>query len=187
MDVVHLWKAYGDRLVLRDLSFSAPPGVTCIEAPSGGGKTTLLRIVLGLEKADWGRVEGLEGARLAAVFQEDRLLLHATALENLTFVQPGAEEAGAELLEELGLPLSGQPVEEFSGGMRRRVALARALAAPSDALVLDEPFTGLDAESRAACLACLRRRGEGKVVLLASHNPQDARELDARVVRLPVI
>ncbi|MBQ6985433.1 MAG: ATP-binding cassette domain-containing protein, partial [Oscillibacter sp.] len=103
---------------------------------------------------------------------------------NLRFVLGGAydETAAAALLDELGLADAGaKPVRDYSGGMRRRLALARALLAPSDVLILDEPFTGVDADARGRCLDALRRRGAGRVVLLATH---DAVDLDAQIVHL---
>ena len=84
--VKHLCKSFGGRTVLRDLTFTAGPGITAVMAPSGTGKTTLLRILLGLERPDSGTVEGLAGKRLTAVFQEDRLLEHLSAEGNLRFV-----------------------------------------------------------------------------------------------------
>ena len=184
MRAEHLWKAYGAKAVLRDLSFSVERGERlCVYAPSGGGKTTLLRIVLGLERPDRGAVSDVGIA--AAVFQENRLLLEKSALANLLFVRPDGVEAGRQLLEELHLPVSAQPTAEFSGGMRRRVALARALLVPSDTLVLDEPFTGLDGETRQAAMDCLRRHGAGKTILMATHDRRDAAELGAGTLLLP--
>ena len=168
--VKHLCKSFGGRTVLRDLTFTAGPGITAVMAPSGTGKTTLLRILLGLERPDSGTVEGLAGKRLTAVFQEDRLLEHLSAEGNLRFVlgrvyDPAAARA---LLDRLGLPDTGaQPVREFSGGMKRRLALARALLAPFDALALDEPFTGVDAPRAEALMAAVR--AAGTPVLLAAH------------------
>ena len=162
--VKHLCKSFGGRTVLRDLTFTAGPGITAVMAPSGTGKTTLLRILLGLERPDSGTVEGLAGKRLTAVFQEDRLLEHLSAEGNLRFV-----------LGRLGLPDTGaQPVREFSGGMKRRLALARALLAPFDALALDEPFTGLDRENRDLALACIRETAGDRPVLLVTHDAADA-------------
>ena len=168
----HVSKAYGGQAVLRDVTVAVGSGVTCLMAPSGAGKTTLLRILLGLERPDSGTVHGLEGRRLAAVFQEDRLLEQQDWRGNLRFVLGSAfdEAAALTLLEELGLSDTGpQPVGEWSGGMKRRLALARALLAPSDALALDEPFTGLDADNRAAAQRCVARAAREKIVLLVSH------------------
>ena len=187
LSVEHLHKAYGGRPVLQDVSFSAGPGVTCIMAPSGAGKTTLLRILLGLERADGGVVRGLEGRCVSAVFQEDRLLEQLTGLENLHFVLGPAYNAAAAsaLLERLGLTELGEkPVRQFSGGMKRRLALARALSVPFDLLALDEPFTGLDVENRRRALSCIREMAAGKTVLLVTHDVSDAEELDARIVTL---
>lgn len=124
----------------------------CLTAPSGAGKTTLLRILLGLEQPDRGEVLAPPGTRWSAVFQEDRLLEHLDARDNLRFVLGAVSPEALTLLETLGLgDVGGKIVAEYSGGMRRRLALARALLSPCDALVLDEPFTGLDPEIRARC------------------------------------
>lgn len=183
-----LCKAYRGRTVLDRVSFTATSRrATCVMAPSGAGKTTLLRILLGLERPDSGTARLPEGCRWSALFQEDRLLEHQSALGNLAFVLgPGMDTAAAAaLLSELGLEEAGErPVREFSGGMKRRLALARALLAPADALALDEPFTGLDPENRARCLAAIRRHGEGKVVVLVTHGTDDAAGLDADILWL---
>lgn len=187
VQVNHLYKAYGGKTALRDVSFIAGPGVTCVMAPSGGGKTTLLRILLGLERADSGTVTGLEHARWSAVFQEDRLLEHQTARENLRFILGNAyeEQAAETCLEALGLSdTAHKAVGDFSGGMKRRLALARALLAPCDLLALDEPFTGLDAESRRRAIDCLRGYTAGKPVLLVTHDVRDAAELEGTVLSL---
>jgi NitT/TauT family transport system ATP-binding protein len=181
-------KSYGGRPVLRDLSFQADERrITCLIAPSGGGKTTLFRILMGLETPDAGRVAAPDGCRWAAVFQEDRLLLGRDARYNLRFALGKAcdEAQASELLETLGLGGVGKkPVRDYSGGMRRRLALIRALLAPSDALILDEPFTGVDAEMKARCLEAVRRYGAGKITLLATHTLSDADALNAHCVYL---
>ena len=187
IQVHNLCKSYGGETVLRDVSFTAGPGVTCLMAPSGAGKTTLLRILLGLEAADSGAVQVPAGCRWAAAFQEDRLLEQLDAMGNLRFVlgKDFREETAAAMLTELGLGDVGtKPVRDFSGGMKRRLALARALLAPSDILALDEPFTGLDGENRARALACVRRAAAGKPVLLVTHDESDAADLGAALLRL---
>ena len=187
LSVERLCKAYGGVPVLQDVTFSAQTGVTCIMAPSGAGKTTLLRILLGLEQADSGTVTGLAEARVSAVFQEDRLLEQLDAQGNLRFVLGKRyEEAAAErILAELGLDDVGEkPAGEYSGGMKRRLALARALLAPFDVLILDEPFTGLDEENRRRAADCVKRRSAGKLVLLVTHEREDAAALDAQVMSL---
>lgn len=173
--VQNLCKTYGDHVVLHNLSFTAGVGVTRILGRSGAGKTTLLRILLGLDQPDSGSLFGTN-CRWAAVFQEDRLLGHLDAEDNLRFALGSAYNAAAAktLLGELGLAdVGSKPICEYSGGMKRRLALARALLAPSDALILDEPFTGLDEENRSIALRCILHAAQTKPVLLASHEALD--------------
>lgn len=185
--VERLKKIYDGVPVLQEVSFVAGKGVTCLMGPSGEGKTTLLRILLGLERTDSGTVRGTEGCRWAAVFQENRLLEHLDAEGNLRFALGADYDSAAakELLEKLGLQEEGsKTVREYSGGMKRRLALARALLATSDALVLDEPFTGLDGARRQSALACIRRAAEEKPVILVTHDEEDARQLGAQIITL---
>lgn len=188
IQVEHLRKVYGDQQVLNDVSFTVTgERPLCVMAPSGAGKTTLLRILLGLEQLDGGQVSQPDGCRWAAVFQENRLLEHLNAVDNLRFALgktvDGADAAA--LLRTLGLDAVGdKPVREYSGGMKRRLALARALLAPSDALALDEPFAGLDEENRARAVACIRSRTAGKPVLVVTHDEADAVSLKADILHL---
>ena len=186
MEVKNLCKAYHGRPLLQNLSFTAGVGITASWAPSGAGKTTLLRLLLGLEKPDGGRLVGTD-LRWSAVFQEDRLLEGLDAAGNLRFaLGPAYDTRAAEaMLEELGLAdVGSKPVGAWSGGMKRRLALARALLAPSEAIALDEPFTGLDDENRQRAIRAIRRVAETKPVLLVTHDREDLAALDARIIRL---
>ena len=180
-------KAYGNQVVLQDFSCRfASGGIFCLMAPSGYGKTTLLRLMMGLEQPDSGRIEGLQEMRICALFQEDRLCENLDAASNLMLVQPQLErEQALILLKEAGLEdCTGKPVKEFSGGMKRRVALMRALCCPGDMLLLDEPFKGLDADTRLRMLDCIRRHRNGRTAILVSHDGDDARDLQAHPVRM---
>ena len=182
--VTDLKKSYDGRPVLDGLSFTAPVGLTRIIGDSGIGKTTLLRILLGLETPDSGTAAPKD-LRWAAVFQEDRLLEGLDAAGNLRFALSAAYDGqeAARLLEELGIGDVGEKkVRDYSGGMKRRLALARALLAPCDALALDEPFTGLDAGNRDIALSCILRAAEKKIVLLAAHEALDLP--DVRTVQM---
>ena len=186
MEVKNLCKAYGDRPVLENVSFTAGVGVTALWGPSGVGKTTLLRILLGLEKPDSGELMGT-AVRWSAVFQEDRLLEGLDAAGNLRFaLGPAYDTRAAEaMLEELGLAdVGSKPVGAWSGGMKRRLALARALLAPSEAIALDEPFTGLDDENRQRAIRAIRRVAETKPVLLVTHDRTELNLLRANIVNL---
>ena len=188
MDLViaHVSKDYGRGPVLRDVSLTVRQGETvCLMGPSGLGKTTLLRCVAGLETPDAGAVTGVP-RRLGYVFQEDRLCDNFSAVANIRLVTGRTlpEKAILQHLEELGLSDSVRlPVSQLSGGMRRRVAILRALLAEYDLLFLDEPFKGLDRETKETVMADTRRRCAGRTVLLVTH---DVAELDAMgaVVRL---
>ena len=181
-------KSYNGVAVLRGVSFRADKSrPACFMAPSGGGKTTLFRILMGLEAPDAGNIVLPERCRWSAAFQEDRLLLGRDARYNLRFAlgKDYREAEASALLETLGLGDVGKkPVREYSGGMRRRLSLIRALLKPSDALILDEPFTGIDLEVRARCLDAARRYGAGRITLLATHTLSDAEALDAQVISL---
>lgn len=185
MDIIlnSLYKAYGSRVVLNNFSEAIPVGVTtCIMAPSGRGKTTLLRILMKLEAPDSGTVTGLEGQRMSAVFQEDRLCENLSPVSNIRLVCPRREKQEViAAMESVGLTgCAAQPVRELSGGMRRRVAILRALLADYDILFLDEPFKGLDAKTKAVVMEDARKRSAGKTVLLVTHDPAEACALNAR-------
>lgn len=185
----NICKSYGDKRVLQDVSLAVPEGITCLMGASGAGKTTLLRILLGLETADSGRITGLP-ARIAAVFQEDRLVESLTVRKNLqlTLGAQYSEEKALEMLREMGVSDTlGSPAGTLSGGMKRRVALVRALLHDAPLLVLDEPFKGLDEKIRAQVMAVVRRHAQGRTVLLVTHDREEAQALDARVVQLEEI
>lgn len=170
--------------VLRDFSLYLPDGGrVCLQGASGAGKTTVLRLVMGLEKPRRGAVILTTGTRLSAVFQEDRLLPDRTAAGNVALF--GGEEAANEILEKLGLGGCRNALPSaLSGGQKRRVALARALAHPFDLLILDEALTGLDAQSRAICLAAIDEAVRGRSLLMVSHEGRDAAALCAAVREL---
>ena len=180
-------KAFGDKQVLQGFSHTFPQGkLTCVMGPSGCGKTTLLSLLLGLERPDSGEIRGMEGQRLSAVFQEDRLCENAGAVSNIRLVNPALSKAAAEdMLEELGLGDSlRQPVREFSGGMKRRTAILRALIAPYDVLFADEPFQGLDQDTKGLVLDYWREQTRGKTVILVTHDLAEAEALGDHILSL---
>lgn len=178
-----LCKAYGENQVLLGFSGTIVAGkTTAIMAPSGRGKTTLLRILMGLEQPDSGSITGLQGLRRSAVFQEDRMCENLSPVSNIRLVCPHTKHANIlTALEQVGLSsCAAQPVRELSGGMRRRVALLRALLAEYDVLFLDEPFKGLDAETKEVVMAYTRRLTNSKTVLLVTHDPEEALAMGAQ-------
>lgn len=159
---------FGDKLVLDRFSTDVPgEGITALSGPSGCGKTTLLRVLGGLQKSESGSVEGV--GETAFLFQEDRLLPWRTVGQHITDLLPrerrGERSRWLALVELEGE--EGAYPAALSGGMGRRLALARALALGGDFYLLDEPFTGVDADRIGRILE--RVRALGKPVLLVSH------------------
>ena len=190
LTIEHLTKQFGEKTLFRDLCLTVD-GPAVLWAPSGWGKTTLLRILMGLDTPTAGRVRGV--GRAAAVFQEDRLCPQLTALQNVTLVLPGSEkqykvQIGAEF-QQLGMDAAALalPAARLSGGQKRRTALLRALWAPSDTRLLDAPFTGMDPDTLAAAAALLRTRCGTEPVLLATHDREAIRLLGWPVIELEAL
>ena len=170
IQVEHLSLSFGSREVLRDFSLAVPDqGVTALRGPSGCGKTTLLRCLAGLERPQGGRISGITPRETAFLFQENRLLPWRTAAQHITDVLPRArwgEAADWLALAELEGEERAYPAS-LSGGMGRRLALARCLALGGRLYLLDEPFTGVDPERAARIMG--RIRALNTPVLLVSH------------------
>lgn len=166
-------KAYGDRPVLENVSLTLEPGrPLCVTGPSGCGKTTLLRLVLGLERPDSGEILFSGGRpRFGAMFQEDRLFDTLDAVENLRLASGERDRTAlrSALLSLLPEDSLHRPVSALSGGQRRRVALVRALRPGGEAVVLDEPFTGLDGAAAAQAGDFILRELGDRPLLLALH------------------
>lgn len=167
--------AYGDKHVLSGLTLRFDsPGMYAVLGPSGRGKTTLLRLIAGLERPQSGTVWVAAGAKIAYCFQEDRLLPWKTVLENVALAAPSEVEA-RRWLDRVGL---GKECDAYpaslSGGMKRRAALARALAYGGDILLMDEPFRALDADTHAGMLALVREAAKDRLLLLVTHDEADA-------------
>lgn len=190
LTIEHLTKQFGEKTLFRDLCLTVD-GPAVLWAPSGWGKTTLLRILMGLDTPTAGRVRGV--GRAAAVFQEDRLCPQLTALQNVTLVLPGSEKQYKKQIgmdfQQLGMDTAALalPAARLSGGQKRRTALLRALWAPSDTLLLDEPFTGMDPDTLAAAAALLRTRCGTEPVLLATHDREAIRLLSWPVIGLEAL
>lgn len=176
-----LCKAYHGQAVLQDFSCCFPEGkTTCIMGKSGCGKTTLLNLVLGLEKPDSGTIQGNKEP-MAAVFQKDRLCRNLTVQANIRLVNKGlSDEKIRELLRAVDLEDAwDKKAGELSGGMCRRTAIARALAADRNSILMDEPLTGLDPDTRSQVLNTIKKYTRGKTLIFVTHEKQDALSLGA--------
>ena len=181
-----LCKRFEDKMVLRDFTARFPAGqTTCVMGRSGCGKTTLLNLLMGFLSPDAGEIRGVP-SRLSAVFQEDRLLDGFSARANIAFVCP--QRPAAEIdrhLTAVGLAQdAGQPVRELSGGMRRRVAIVRAVLAEGDLLLLDEPFKGLDETTRAVVAGYLQAETAGRTVIMVTHDPDEVALMGGELLKM---
>ncbi len=154
IEIKNLSKKYESLKVLNDFNIQfEDKRITALLGPSGCGKTTLLNIISGLEEYESGSIKGLQDKRFSYIFQEDRLLPWFTVEENIQFVLK-RDYTEEEIINITDKYMKMVELEEYrhyypkqlSGGMRQRVAIARAFAYPSDILLMDEPFKGLDIE-----------------------------------------
>ena len=171
ISVRNITVCFGEKAVLNRFSLELPAeGITALSGPSGCGKTTLLRVLAGLQPVEGGTVSVPE--RPTLLFQENRLLPWRTVEQHISDVLPRARRGEAPRWLELA-ELEGEEKAypgQLSGGMGRRLALARALACGGGLYLLDEPFTGVDAGRAARILA--RVRALGVPVVLSSHEAE---------------
>ncbi len=180
-------KTFDGKTIFDNYSVSFEKGKRyCIMGQSGIGKTTLFNFLLKLKTPDSGEIIGVPES-VSAVFQEDRLFEAFSAIENIKAVagKSAANEEIAQILSQLGLSGSEDlKVSKLSGGMKRRVAIARALLADSQLLVMDEPFKGLDAETRIKTAKVILEHTENKTVIFSTHDIKEAELLQAEIIQL---
>ena len=176
--------SYGNKNILKDFNLSVKSGeCICLLGESGCGKTTTIRLIAGLETPQNGTINTHEG-KISMVFQEDRLLPWATALQNVLLPLNDKDKSIAEtMLEQVGLSDSSDLLsEEMSGGMCRRVAIARSLAFGGDILLLDEPFNGIDAANKRSLAKLILEYFGDKTIVLITHIAEDAQILGAKTI-----
>lgn len=204
LELRSITKHYGSRLLADQLSLQVAEGeIVALLGPSGSGKSTLLKIAAGLEEAESGSVwfDGQDITRLpperrgfALMFQDFALFPHLDVRDNVAFglVEQRVKKAEARQRAEAMLARFGmetharQRVWTLSGGEQQRVALARALITAPRALLLDEPFSALDAALRQSLQAEFRQRifEAGMVAVLVTHDEAEARAMATRGLRL---
>ncbi|MHB8130703.1 MAG: ATP-binding cassette domain-containing protein [Mobilitalea sp.] len=190
MDIklIDLSKRFDQKVIFQDLNITFLEGrMNCLMGASGIGKTTVINILMGLVEPDSGKVQGTRGKRVAAVFQEDRLIEHWNATQNIKLVCD--KSISEEVIEQefliVGLEDNqNKPVRNFSGGMRRRVAIVRAMLAKSDLIILDEPFKGLDEILKNQVIEYVKLKAKGKTVIVVTHEKDEVQLLEANLITL---
>ncbi|MFR6047923.1 MAG: ATP-binding cassette domain-containing protein [Lachnospira eligens] len=186
--ITDLCKSFDDNEILKNVNITLEDSsIYCLMGASGIGKTTLLRILMGLERADSGCISGIDTKNISCMFQEDRLIPDLSAIDNVRIVlrrKNNRAEVRNNLLSILPDDSLDLPVSSLSGGMKRRVALARALSYPGKLIILDEPFTGLDKDTKLNVINYILKMRNNRTLLIATHGTDDADLLGAKIIKL---
>lgn len=183
-------KSYGNRTVLKNFNIEIREGqTTFVLGKSGSGKTTFSKIVLGLEKIDTGEISGLEGKKISVVFQEDRLMENMTIGSNfkMTVNSHINSKQIIEKMEKIGLFQSLETkISELSGGMKRRISILRAFLIEFDLIVMDEPFRGLDDETKEIVMNFVIQNIKGKTAIIITHNKDEVEYFAEKIKELQI-
>lgn len=186
LKAVKICKKFGDNVILRDFTHEFAVGATtAILGRSGVGKTTLLNILMGLLPPDSGEV--IREGKISALFQEDRLCENLTAGANIRLVTGKrlSKERIAEEFTAAGLAgCENKPARELSGGMKRRTAMLRALLGEYDILFADEPFKGLDEDTKRSVMNYFKEKTLGKTVVFITHDNEECELLADDIIQL---
>ena len=190
----NICKSYDEKTVLDNIMAEFPDdSITCIMGESGAGKTTLVRIIAGLENADRGTVSG--AGVVSFDFQEDRLINDISAADNIMLVLDKNDLGGHDkktmrkiINENLAEVLKDYPSDKstgtYSGGMKRRVCLVRAMMKKSDTVILDEPFSGMDEETKILAAEYIKKHRDGRICIVVTHEKSDSGLLDGGIYLL---
>lgn len=177
----NLTVTYNDNTVISDLTYEFAKGNTAITGSSGIGKTSLINAILSLIPYE-GTIESAE--KYSAVFQEDRLCTNLTAFKNIQLVCNDKKRM-LEGFEAMGLSdCMNEKVLTLSGGMKRRIAILRAVLADYTTLIMDEPFKGLDSDTKLSVMNYVKKMASGKSVLLVTHDLSEARFFNCNILNL---
>ena len=187
--ITDLCKTFDDNEVLKNVNITLKDNsIYCLMGSSGIGKTTLLRILMGLEHADSGSISGIDIKSISCMFQENRLIPDLSAIDNVRIVlrgKPNRQEIRNNLLSILPDDSLDIPVSSLSGGMKRRVALARALVNNPSMLIADEPTGNLDPDTAWDIMNLLNDINmRGTTVVVATHAKDIVDKMKKRVIHI---
>ncbi len=186
MDIIfeNVKKSFGDKLVLNDFNLKLKENeISCIMGSSGSGKTTIINLILGFLKPDAGKITAPN--KFSVMFQEDRLCEDFTAIDNIAMVfkKPNYTEIKSHLAQ-IGIDDEYKAVKDFSGGMKRRVALVRALMFDSKVIILDEPFKGLDEDTRKLCIDYILKHRDNRTLVMITHHLEEVELMGGKVISI---
>lgn len=175
---------YDNQPILKDFSTIINPNeAIAILGPSGAGKTSIMNAILQLIPYE-GQITSTEEIMPAAVFQEDRLCYGLSVYSNIKLTCPQlSKEELHHAIKRAGLT-PGANVNKLSGGMRRRVAILRAILAPSNLLILDEPFKGLDSDTKNIIMEMVKEKASDKIMILITHDSSEAAFFNCRLIEV---
>ncbi len=190
MEIKNISKAFGNHKVILDFSQEFQGGIYALMGESGSGKTTLLRMIAGLEVPDAGEIQ-VDRTKLRMLFQEDRLVQEFQAYTNLKLLNPKLNRNDAlKALKCIGIDdvdkkdVYDIPVLQYSGGMRRRVSLLSVMLSAADIILLDEPFYGLDLETKCKTMDYVKTQAKDRLLIITTHDEFDVQYLGANIIKL---
>ena len=170
IELLKVSKSFGDTNVLKDFNAEFKDGqINFLTGDSGKGKSTVIRLILGLENPDKGIIKIEDSCKFSVVFQENRLFDKLSIEDNIGYITNNSLKIN--MIKALGLSeYLGKPVCSLSGGTKRRVSVLRALCGDYDILLMDEPFTGLDENMKKQVMDAVMEYSAGKTVIIATHD-----------------
>lgn len=178
-------KSFGSHKVVENFSLVLPEnGTVCLWGKSGSGKTTIMNMVAGIIRPDKGKIVGTEDKKISYVFQENRLVPWLSAKDNVKLVidSKHKDEEALFWLDKLMLSdIADKKPVSLSGGMQRRISIARSLANKADVILLDEPFTGLDMQTKDVVMNIIKDMTKSAIILLITHNYYEAKFLSESI------
>lgn len=181
--IINLCKKFDDKTVLDNINFEIKDNiVSCIKGETGRGKTTLINILLGITKQDSGEIITSKKLKYSIVFQENRLIEDILVYHNLSMVTKDRDKI-ENYLEQFDLfEHKDKKTKTLSGGMKRKIAIIRSLLVDFDVLILDEPFTGIDDNSKFEIIKYIKNLG--KTTIFISHNSDEIEKFADEIIIL---